>query len=198
MADTPVTLTHELGDGARNNNNDMFGGGGSWTWIILLFFLFGRGRGFGDDGVNTNTVVGLTNEMLLNNIQQLLFTQFQNTNNNMNQGFQTVNNGICGINLEMCKGFGALTHQIDLGFCDAKQVTRDEGNATRALINDLVTQNLRERLNAAESALNNANQTAAIVNALRPYPTPAFIAPNPAVPFADGFGHGFGNKHAWA
>lgn len=189
MADTPVTLTHELGE-KTNNSDNMFGsGGGSWIWIILLFILFGFGGGGwgGNNRANTNTIVGLTNEALLLQLNQNLNTQFATVNN----GICNLRSDIAGVNYNAAVNFGALTHQNDMNTCAIKNAIHEDGNATRALINANTMQELRERLSVAESAISNANQTAQIISAIRPYPVQSV----PFAPYNSFGGECFGHRY---
>lgn len=188
MADTPVTLTHELGQNTNNGDN-MFGtGGGSWIWIILLFILFGfGGGGFGNNRANTNTVIGLTNEALLLQLNQNLSTQFAG----VNQGICNLRSDIAGVNYNAAVNYGNLTHQGDMNTCAIKNAIHEDGNATRALINANTMQELRERLSVAENAIANANQTAQIISAIRPYPVQSV----PFAPYNSFGGECFGHRY---
>lgn len=181
MADLNVTPTYEMNK--AGTTGDMTGmAGGNWIWIILLFLLFGRGGfgGFGSEGIQTAT--GLTNEALLIQLNNNLNAGFNSINTNLCNGFATINSGIAGVNLALATGFGSITHQNDMNTCAIKSAIHEDGAATRALINSIELQNWRDRAMAAENALSNSQQTAQIVNSLRPYPAPAYLAPNPLAP----------------
>lgn len=90
----------------------------------------------------------------------------------------------------------ALQNQahIDSCCCDIKSLIREDGEQTRALITQNTIQDLRDKLTSAENQL--SDQT--VINAVRPYPVPAYLTGSPygSYPFYNGFSYGngfFGN-----
>ena len=199
---------------------DMGGGkghdgmGGGWMWIILIFVLLLGGGGLGGlGGANGAAAATLNNDFLYT--QQKIDTQTAATNAGFATTMQAMNAGFAGVNANLCDN----RHAMDMGFCNVgrsiDQVRFEAAQNTCAitsaitqstqnikdLINGNTMQDLRDRNGDLANALNNAQQTAAIINQLRPYPTPSYYAPNPAAqtvqfaaPYAPfGFGYpGFG------
>lgn len=78
---------------------------------------------------------------------------------------------------------------------DPKQImgvlSNAEAEATRALMTANVMQELRDQLQAAQLQLGNLSQTQNIINAVRPFPQPAYITCSPYTS-VNGFGCGNG------
>lgn len=64
------------------------------------------------------------------------------------------------------RNIDALANQMSMDTCAIKEAIFRDGEATRALINANTTQQLRDKLTAAEMALSNTAQTAAIEQAI--------------------------------
>ena len=64
------------------------------------------------------------------------------------------------------RNIDALANQVSMDTCAIKEAIFRDGEATRALINANTMQELRDKLNAAEMALSNGAQTAAIEQAI--------------------------------
>ena len=94
----------------------------------------------------------------LNNFNQLTTTTLQGFNG---QAMQTQN----ATNQIIAQG-AAMAAQAAQCCCEIKQTIKDDGNETRALINDLNVQNLTAQLNDAKSQISNSNQTNALVAAM--------------------------------
>lgn len=88
----------------------------------------------------------------------------------------------------------ALSNQahVDSCCCEIKSLIREDGDKTRALITENTIQDLRDRLTAAKDVISDQRTESNIVNALRPYPVPAYLTGSPYVGFNNGFyGGGF-------
>ena len=87
----------------------------------------------------------------------------------------------------------ALQNQahVDSCCCDIKSLIREDGELTRNLITQNTIQDLRDRLQSAETVISNQS----VVNQVRPYPVPAYLTGSPYVgyPYGFGFGTGFNN-----
>ena len=195
------------------------GAGGILALIIIFVLLFGR-NGFGNNGdycakpdvatqadvqrgFDTSTITskldGITNGICdstytLNNTMQ---NGFANSNLANVQGFNSVNNGICnlGYQMQQCccetnRNIDALRYESAKNTCDI--ITASNANTQRII--DTMTNNtiqeLRDNLQAAQLQLGNLNQTSTIINAVRPFPSPAYITCSPyqAVNFNNGYG----------
>ena len=133
----------------------------------------------------------------------------------LSDGFYAVNtgmlNGFNGIQRDLCQGFNAVTSGINnLGYqmnncccgiernidavryeaaqntCQITNAIHSEGEATRALINANMVQDLRDRLEARDRdilsrdfQLSQLNQNATLINAIKPCPIPAYITCSP-------------------
>lgn len=184
---------------ANSANGDMNMMGGSWIWIILIFLLLGGNGGlFGNrDGVGATNATNLINNDFLytqqkvDNLGQALISQTNQLNQTLNSGFNGVQMTLCNVGHQIDNGFCSTNRNIDQVRFDAAQNTCTITNAitagNQAILSYLTSQeiaNWRERAQAAEARENNANQTAAIINTLRPYPNPSFTV---APPMAFGY-----------
>lgn len=133
----------------------------------------------------------------------------------LSDGFYAVNtgmlNGFNGVQRDLCQGFNAVTSGINnLGYqmsncccgiernidavryeaaqntCQITNAIHSEGEATRALINANMVQDLRDRLEARDRdilsrdfQLSQLNQNATLINAIKPCPIPAYITCSP-------------------
>lgn len=195
------------------------GAGGILALIIIFVLLFGR-NGFGNNGdcgvrpdvatqadvqrgfdtsAITSKLDGITNGICdstyaLNNTLQ---NGFANSNLANVQGFNSVNNGICnlGYQMQQCccetnRNIDALRYESAKNTCDI--ITASNANTQRII--DTMTNNtiqeLRDNLQAAQLQLGNLSQTSTIINAVRPFPSPAYITCSPyqAVNFNNGCG----------
>jgi len=94
----------------------------------------------------------------LNSFNQLTTTTLQGFNS---QAMQVQN----ATNQIIAQGT-AMAAQNAQCCCEIKQTIKDDGNATRALINDLNVQNLTAQLNDAKNQISNSSQTNALVAAM--------------------------------
>lgn len=187
------------------NNNGMFGGDGG-LWVFFLFFLLawggGSGFGFGGNGAanyatqadiqrgfDTNTIVNK-----LDGLSNGLCDGFYAMNSGMLQGFNGIGAQISnlGFQTQQCccetnRNIDAVRYENAKNTCDI--ITAANANTQRII--DVMTQNtiqeLRDNLQAAQLQLGNVSQTQTIINAVRPFPTPAYITCSPYTA-ANGFG----------
>lgn len=209
---------------------DGFGCGGGWfMWSIVLFALMGGwGNGFGRGYGNGP---GLTQvEMQQGFDTQNILRKLDGINNGLCDGFYAQNttmlNGFNGVQRDLCTGFSAVNagiaenrfaaqqcccetnRNIDAvraenykNTCEITNAIHAEGEATRALINHNVMQDLRDRLADRDRDLQSANfqlsqlsQTANIVGTLRPFPQPAYITASPYQAASTVYGCGCANS----
>lgn len=193
---------------------DGFGCGGWFMWIIVLFALMGGwGNGFGRGYGNGP---GLTQvEMQQGFDTQNILRKLDGINNGLCDGFYAQNttmlNGFNGVQRDLCQGFASVNagiaenrfamqncccetnRNIDAvraenykNTCEITNAIHAEGEATRALINHNVMQDLRDKLADRDRDLMTANfqlsqqaQSANIIGTLRPFPQPAYITASP-------------------
>lgn len=187
------------------NNNGMFGGDGG-LWVFFLFFLLawggGSGFGFGGNGAanyatqadiqrgfDTNTIVNK-----LDGLSNGLCDGFYAMNSGMLQGFNGIGAQISnlGFQTQQCccetnRNIDAVRYENAKNTCDI--ITAANANTQRII--DVMTQNtiqeLRDNLQAAQLQLGNNAQTQTIINAVRPFPSPAYITCSPYTA-ANGYG----------
>ena len=209
---------------------DGFGCGGGWfMWIIVLFALMGGwGNGFGRGYGNGP---GLTQvEMQQGFDTQNILRKLDGINNGLCDGFYAQNttmlNGFNGVQRDLCTGFSAVNagiaenrfamqncccetnRNIDAvraenykNTCEITNAIHAEGEATRALINHNVMQDLRDKLADRDRDLMTANfqlsqqaQSANIIGTLRPFPQPAYITCSPYQAASTVYGCGCANS----
>ena len=151
---------------AVTKNGDDFLGNGAWWIIILFLFMFSNGGLFGGGRGNlTRGELDFTNlDSSIRGVQQGLADGFYAVNTGMLNGFN-------GIQRDLCAGFGGVNTAItSLGYqmkdcccevnrnidalrfensrntCEIVNAIRDDGAATRALINANVMQELRDKV----------------------------------------------------
>lgn len=206
MEGTGVMPVYDLNN--RTAAADGAGFGGGWMWVVMLFFLLAwGGGGFGGFGGGANGAVNtLTNEFL-----------YTNLNNTLDRGFNQLANQNFGIQQDLCQGFSgvqaaiaqsifaaqqcccetnrnidAVRYENAKNTCDITSAIHAEGEATRALMTANVMQELRDQLQAAQLQLGNVAQTTNIINAVRPFPQPAYITCSPYTAM-NGYGCNCGN-----
>lgn len=209
---------------------DGFGCGGGWfMWIIVLFALMGGwGNGFGRGYGNGP---GLTQvEMQQGFDTQNILRKLDGINNGLCDGFYAQNttmlNGFNGVQRDLCQGFASVNagiaenrfamqncccetnRNIDAvraenykNTCEITNAIHAEGEATRALINHNVMQDLRDKLADRDRDLMSANfqlsqqaQSANIIGTLRPFPQPAYITCSPYQAASTVYGCGCANS----
>lgn len=192
------------------NNGGLFGSDGIWA-IVLLALLFNNG-GFGGFGGNGWNNVATTDYISSE------FTQ-RDVNNGTTSVLTALSNGFANAATDRCNlrsdvllsasntqrdvltqttalegqlASVALSNQahIDSCCCEIKSLIREDGEQTRALITQNTIQDLRDRLTAAQDVISDQKTESNIVNALRPYPMPAYLTASPFV----GYGYGFNNS----
>lgn len=172
----------------RNDDNEMNG----WFWIIILFlFIFGNGFGFRGNSAAQGTLTraelhdGFNFNQLENGIRGLERGQCQLGYDTLNQSRETQTAiAQLGFQNQQCccetnRNIDAVRAENYKNTCEITSAIHAEGEATRALINANVMQELRDQLQAAQLQLGNISQTQNLINTLRPYPTPAYITCSP-------------------
>lgn len=96
-----------------------------------------------------NSINGLGRDIVASNTQALI--------NNL-QNFNNLSAQVATGNNQIIAGQNAQNAQMAACCCDIKQTISAEGAATRALINDLNVQNLRDQLIAANTKVSNNEQ----------------------------------------
>lgn len=180
-------------------------------------------------GFNNSAVLSSLNDIKLQDsqgfagVQQTLCQGFSGVNATVNTVGNTINQGICNLGYELQGAFNGVSRQISDCCCDLKSMNLENrylnerqtcdliqaGNANTQRIIDYLnckeTQDLRDKLQAANFQLSQLNQnafitanqeaqTAELIRRLgRDCPVPAYVVPNPnccynPVSFSNGCG----------
>lgn len=177
------------------------GGVGAGVGAEALGYELGKVATTNDvaSGFNNSAVLSSLNDIKLTQASNLNFINqgFAGLNNVITTGFSGVDNAICTLGYQNQQGFNTLAHQISDCCCSTKQAIADvkysnERN-TCDIINAINTSNqrvidymtsekidtLNRKLAVAEGQISNYAQTNAIITALKPCPSPAYVVPNP-------------------
>lgn len=146
--------------------SDGFMGNGAWWIIILFLFMFSNGNIFGNGGgALTRNELDFTNlDSSIRGVQQGLADGFYAVNTGMLNGFNGIQRDLCmgfnGINsaitntgyqmkdccCEINRNIDALRFENSKNTCEIVNAIRTDGEATRALINANVMQDLRDKI----------------------------------------------------
>ena len=146
--------------------SDGFMGNGAWWIIILFLFMFSNGNIFGNGGgALTRNELDFTNlDSSIRGVQQGLADGFYAVNTGMLTGFNGIQRDLCmgfnGINTaitntgyqmkdcccEINRNIDALRFENSKNTCEIVNAIRTDGEATRALINANVMQDLRDKI----------------------------------------------------
>lgn len=202
-----MALTKNNEDGAFGGA----GGTWIWVFFLFFLLAWG-GNGMFGGGNNAAMQGALTRADLcesfnFNDLQRQtqgitngLCDGFYAQNTTMMQGFHGVDNALCqgfaGVNAainqsrfdsqqcccETNRNIDAVRYENARNTCDIVNAIREDGNATRALINANTMQDLRDKLADRDRDLMTANfqlsqqaQTANIVDQIKPCAVPAYI-----------------------
>lgn len=117
-----------------------------------------------------------------NALQSQICQGLNGVNNNIAENRYTAQQCCCETN----RNIDAVRAENYRNTCEITNAIHAEGEATRALINSNTMQELRDRLTAKDQELQTANfhlsqqaQNATLINALRPFPQPAYITCSP-------------------
>lgn len=157
----------------KSDNAGMMGGGAGWMWVIMLFFLLAWG-GFGGGGFGGAIQMGMCQG-------------FNQTNAAIAESRFVAQQCCCETN----RNIDAVRAENYKNTCEITTAIHAEAEATRALMTANVMQELRDQLQAAQLQLGNLSQTQNIINAVRPFPQPAYITCSPYTS-VNGFGCGNG------
>lgn len=137
------------------NRSDEGFGGQNFLWFILLIFFFGAGgNGFGA-GSNVNQDAFIQGRFDTNSI----INKLDGISNGICSSTYALNNSIKDAAYANMAGLSDLSHQMASCCCDIKQAVAADGQATRALIQQQIIQELRDAKQSAEITLSNAAQS---------------------------------------
>lgn len=186
-----------------SRNNDGFNDG-AWFWIIIILFAF-WGNGFNrNNGLETDIDTRFLERDIFNTNQNVSTTGCQTQRDILETkydlGTQVLENrfncsqNACATQKEILQNrydnalqTQTLSAQMAQCCCDL----RAEGLANTQKVIDLIQQDkidqLRDQVYTTNLALNNANLTNQIVNAIIPRPAPAYPSCSPFVPSTYGY-----------
>lgn len=191
-----MALTNGNGNDNWQNNPFIY-----LVWLAVL----GNGSIFGNRGADAATQGAITRADLndgfanaeiqsgIRGLQNGLCDGFYTNNTTALQGFAGVNAGITelGYGMKDCccqinRSIDALAAENYKNTCAITTAVHAEGEATRALIQQNMIQELRDRIEAQDRDLLTTNfqlsqqaQSANLLNTLRPFPQPAYITCSP-------------------
>lgn len=180
-----------------------FGGGSGWIVFLIIAMMFGWGKnGMGAGGVAGGEI--LADQFALNDIKSgirangngicdstyNMAQQNSQTREMVGLGFRDLSAQMSSCCCETNRNIDAVRYENAKNTCDiitsGNMNTRDlieAGTANTQRIVDMMTQNelqrLREQNNALTLQVSQAAQTTAIINAVRPTPTPAYPVCSP-------------------
>lgn len=184
---------------AKDGDNTSCGFGGGWfIWIFFFFFLMMNGGFWGNN--NAATKEDLCQGFNFNNLER----QVESNNNYLRDGFYSNNtNMLTGFNnlgmqladnrfaqqsccCETNRNIDSVRAENYRNTCEITTAIHGEAEQTRALMTQQTIQDLRDRLEARDRDLLQANimasqiaQTQQIVNMVRPFPIPAYVTCSP-------------------
>lgn len=195
---------YSVGGGDSDN-----GGAWMWVMMLFFLLAWGGGGGgfgFGNQGAAEGalTRADLCNEFNFNNLNRSVL----GIQDGLCDGFYAMNNGILngfsGQTAQMQQGFfgteraiaenrfvqqncccetnrniDAVRYENSQQTCEIANAIHAEGEATRALINANVMQELRDRLQDEKLANSQCAQNAYLINQLQPVAKPAYITCSP-------------------
>ena len=200
-------MSHELTPAdiaaVTGNNANGFMNGELWNnpfiylvWLAVLGNggLFGNRNGYGDAAVQgaltrSDLFEGFNNQDVngqLRGITNGLCDGFYAINNSLKDGFYGTQANVKDCCCTTNRNIDAVRFDMSKGFCDVAGAIHAEGEATRALINANIVQELRDKLEARDRdilardfQLSQLAQNQYLVNELRPCAKPAYITCSP-------------------
>lgn len=157
-------------------------------------------------GFNNSAVLSSLNDIKLTQASNLNFINqgFSGLNTQIQAGFAGVDNAICTLGYQNQAGFNSLAHQISDCCCatqraidgvnynmakntwDIIQAINTSSQRTIDYLQSEKIDTLNRKLAVAEGQISNYAQTNAIISALKPCPSPAYVVPNPNCCYSTG------------
>ena len=181
-----------------NGNGGLWGNDGIWAILLLALLGFGGRGGYGFGGGYSGGGSEFVGYELGKVATQADINQgFAGLNSVINQGFAGVDNAICTLGYQNQAGFNTLAHQISDCCCAtqraidgvnyniAKQtcdiITNANANTQRIVdyLQNEKIESLRAENVSLKGKISNAEQSAYLLNELKPCPRAAYIVPNP-------------------
>lgn len=157
-------------------------------------------------GFSTSSIISGINDIKLGQSQMQNFINqgFSGLSSQLIGEFRNVDNAICTLGYQNQAGFNSLGHQISDCCCSLSRsidgVNYNMAKNTCDIVNAINTSNqrvidymqsekidtLNRKLAVAEGQISNYAQTNAIISALKPCPSPAYVVPNPNCCYSTG------------
>lgn len=176
------------------------GGMNSWMYLLFFFFLLAGFGGNGWGGGISNGANFVNNDFLYTNLKGTLdngFTQVANQNfgiqKDLWQGFSGLQAGISNVGYQAQQCCCETNRNIDAVRYENAQntcaITSNDTANTQKILDKLCSMesnakdqrisDLQLQLQAAQLQLGNLSQTSTIIDAVRPFPQPAWITGSP-------------------
>ena len=157
MTNTGLTASDVM---ALTNRDDMFGGvGGFILLFIFLMAISGNGFGFGSNA--TATALGQSD------LQNSLYFQSQdNAIRGLAQGQCNIIDSALNNKYDNAVLIKDLSNQISNSIAGISTMVMEQGNQTRALIQNNYINELSDKLQTTRDELSNTRQTAILTNAI--------------------------------
>lgn len=194
------SVTDALALAKSNGSADGFGG--TWTWVFFLFFLLAWGGGGmfgGGNGASTSAAENALTRatMYESNGMQDVFRNFGELASQMNNFHSDTTDAIGNLRYDNLKNMNDLSSQIaqnryaaDKCCCDTNRnidalkftLSKEHSDGIQKIadmLNEDRIENLRAQLSEAKGQISNLMQSNAIINQVRPYPTPTYLVNSP-------------------
>lgn len=206
-----LSVTDALALAKSNGSADGFGG--TWTWVFFLFFLLAWGGGgmFGNgNGASTSAAENALTRAALyeSNSMQDVFRNFGELASQMNHFHSDTTDAIGNLRYDNLKNMNDLSSQIvqnryaaDKCCCETNRnidalkftLSKEHSDGIQKIadmLNEDRIESLRAQLSEAKGQISNLMQSNAIINQVRPYPTPSYLVNSPYT--STGYGY-YGN-----
>lgn len=201
-----ILLLALLGNGGFGRGYGLGGGyGGSSEFVG---YELGKVATTNDvaSGFNNSAVLGGINSIKENQLQMQNFVNqgFSGLSSQLIGEFRNVDSAICTLGYQNQAGFNTLAHQISdcccqtnraidginynmaKNTCDIIQAINTSSQRTIDYLQSEKIDTLNRKLAVAEGQISNYAQTNAIISALKPCPSPAYVVPNPNCCYSTG------------
>ena len=187
--------------GGWGGNGFGFGGNRGGAGYEALGYELGKVATTNDvaSGFNNSAVLSSLNDIKLGQSQMTNFTNqgFAGLNTQLLTGFHGVDNAICTLGYQNQMATNGISREIADCCCNIRSMILENrylnekqtcdiitaANSNTQRIIDMYTSDkidtLNRKLAVAEGQLSNQAQTTAIISALKPCPSPAYVVPNP-------------------
>ena len=178
----------------EREDGGMFGGDGSLLWIVVIFLFFMM-SGFGGLGGGNGALTRAEMQQGFDTAE--VTRKLDGLANGLSDGFYAQNttmlNGFAGVTTavreaqfasqqcccETNRNIDGVRYDAQKNACDIITAVHEEGEKTRSLIKENEIQTLRDKVAELQMAQSQCAQNAYLINAVRPYPVPAYAACSP-------------------